>query len=152
VAVHGRADQGASGHRPKIIEAASIVRLYPHEIEADLAFRGIDIADWHRGDMSSRRLIALLQHLPDDSAFKKSHREGDWGFNEYMWAGIVNEVRLLRSDQAAINGQKMDISLIESPAQLEQKHELEKVREVQRAGILAQLRGEDLGKGPDDAS
>jgi len=102
--------------------------------------------------MSSRRLIALLQHLPDDSAFKRAHRDGDWGFDEYMWAGIVNEVRLLRSDQAAINGQKMDISLIESPSQLEQKYELEKVRAVQRAGILAQLHGEDLGERPTDAS
>jgi len=152
VAVHGRSDQGASGNRPKIVEAASIVRLYPNEIEADLAFRGIDIADWHRGDMSSRKLIALLEHLPDDSAFKRAHRDGDWGFDEYISAGIVNELRLLRSDQAAINGQKMDIDLIESPTQLEQKHELEKLREVQRRGILAQLYGEDLGGKATDAS
>lgn len=102
--------------------------------------------------MSSRKLIALLEHLPDDSAFKKAHREGDWSFNEYVAAGIVNELRLLRTDQAAINGQKMDTILIESPAQLEKKHEVEVLHQAQRAGILAQLYSQDLGEKANDAS
>lgn len=128
------------------------MREYATEIEADLAFRGIDIADWHRGDMSSRRLIALLRHLPEDSAFKRATREGDWTFQEYMQAGIVNEVRLLRIDQAAINGHKMEADLIESPAQIERREELNRVKGAHRAGILAQLHGEDLGGVATDAS
>lgn len=34
-------------------------------MEAQLAFRGIDIGDWHRGTMSSRRLLVLCEHIPE---------------------------------------------------------------------------------------
>lgn len=42
-------------------------------IEAHLAFRGIDIADWHQGTvddngrqkLSSRKLLTLLEHIPE---------------------------------------------------------------------------------------
>lgn len=102
--------------------------------------------------MSSRRLLTLLQHLPDDSAFKRATREGDWTFDEYIRAGIVNEIRLLRVDQAAINGQKMEAEFIESPAQVKRKEEQYRVNELHRAGILAQLHGEDLGGKANDAS
>lgn len=42
-------------------------------IEAHLAFRGINIADWHQGTvdergrpiLSSRRLLTLLEHIPE---------------------------------------------------------------------------------------
>lgn len=102
--------------------------------------------------MSSRRLLTLLQHLPEDSAFKRAARDGDWGFTEYMQAGVLNEVRLLRIDQAALNGQKMDADLLESPAQLKRKEEQARVVAAHRAGILAQLHGENLGGNATDAS
>lgn len=102
--------------------------------------------------MSSRKLLALLEHLPDDSAFKKATRNGDWNFGEYLQAGVLNEIRLLRIDQAALNGQKMDAELLESPAQIERREELNREREVHRAGILAQLYGHDLGGNATDAS
>lgn len=145
MAVHGRADKQTAGRRPKIIEALKFVRAYPHEIEADLAFRGVDILDWHRGDMSSRRLLVLLEGLPEDSLFRTAMRDGDWGLDAYVQAGILNELRLLRTDQAAVNGHKMEVSFIESPAQIERRQEAEREREAQRAGILAQLYGKDLG-------
>lgn len=34
-------------------------------MEAHLAFRGVDIGDWHRGVMSSRRLLVLCEHIPE---------------------------------------------------------------------------------------
>ena len=34
-------------------------------MEAHLAFRGVDIGDWHRGTMSSRRLLVLCEHIPE---------------------------------------------------------------------------------------
>lgn len=34
-------------------------------MEAHLAFRGIDIGEWHRGTMSSRRLLVLCEHIPE---------------------------------------------------------------------------------------
>lgn len=134
------------------MEALKFVRAYPHEIEADLAFRGIDIADWHRGDMSSRRLLVLLEGLPEGSLFKTALRDGDWGLDEYIQAGVLNELRLLRTDQAAVNGHKMEVSFVESPAQIERRQETEREHEAQRAGILAQLYGQDLGGRPDNAS
>jgi len=34
-------------------------------MEAHLAFRGIDIGEWHRGAMSSRKLLVLCEHIPE---------------------------------------------------------------------------------------
>lgn len=34
-------------------------------MEAHLAFRGIDIGDWHRGTLSSRKLLVLCEHIPE---------------------------------------------------------------------------------------
>lgn len=65
---------------------------------------------------------------------------------------MVNEIKMLRVDQAAINGQKMDVSLMESPLQLEMKAEVQAEHNAQRAGILAQLHGQDLGRKADDGS
>lgn len=44
------------------------IELWKHfagAMEAQLAFRGIDIGDWHRGTMSSRRLLVLCEHIPE---------------------------------------------------------------------------------------
>jgi hypothetical protein len=76
--------------------AAALWMLAPNEIEADLAFRGIDIGWWHRytlgGDgfpkLSSRRLIALLEALPEDSGYKTVRRNGQWP----LWMQMVKEI------------------------------------------------------------
>jgi hypothetical protein len=124
----------------------TLVRYFPHEIEADLAFRGIDIADWHQGKMSSRRLLVLLEGLPDDSLYRKARRDGDWSDGEYLRAALINEVRLLRVDQAALQGQKMEATLLRSPAQLDAEKEEEAKNLAVRTGILAQLHGRELGE------
>jgi hypothetical protein len=129
-----------------------LVRFFPEEIEADLAFEGIDIADWHTGEMSSRKLLILLKALDEDGEYKTARRNGDWSDKRYTQASIVNELRMLRVDQAAINGSKMDAVLMESPAQLEAKAEEQAERTAVRTGILAQLHGQDLGKRAEDAS
>lgn len=99
--------------------------------------------------MSSRRLLVILECLDDDSAYMKARRDGDWSDEEYLRAALINEVKLLRVDQAAINGDKMEAVLLDSPAQLEAKAELEAEHNAQRAGILAQLHGQDLGERPE---
>lgn len=116
------------------------MRQFPREIEADLLIRGIDIFDWHRGEMSSRRLITLIETLPPDSTYWRERRDGDWSEQEYINATILNELRLLRADNAAIHaGHKMDINLVESPAQAqEQEHLAERQRSV-REHVLAQM-------------
>lgn len=124
------------------MEAVVYMRQFPRQIEADLLFRGIDIADWHQGRMSSRRLLALIDALPDDTAYWKERRDGDWSAKEYIEAAIVNELRLLRADQAAIHTEsKMDISLVESPSQVKQDEDLaEKARQA-RSRIMSELKG-----------
>lgn len=115
-----------------------------------MLFRGVDIVDWHRGDMSSRRLLVLLKGLSQKGEYWTARRDGDWSDDEYRQAAVVNELRLLRVDQAAINGQKMDAELMESPAQQAASEEVRMEHNAQRAGILAQLHGQSLGKRPDD--
>lgn len=36
-------------------------------MEADLAFRGVDLLDFYRGRMSARRLAVLVDHLPPEA-------------------------------------------------------------------------------------
>ena len=102
--------------------------------------------------MSSRRLLVILKALDEDSEYHTARRNGDWSDKQYMRAATVNELRLLRVDQAAINGSKMEAVLMESPAQREAKAELEAEHNAVRTGILAQLHGQDIGKRAEDAS
>lgn len=116
------------------------MRQFPREIEADLLFRGIDIGDWHRGEMSSRRLLVLVDALPDDSRFCTERRDGDWSAKEYLDAAIVNELRLLRADQAAIHTEnKMDVNLVESPGQVQKEEELHEKAQAVRSRIMSEL-------------
>lgn len=123
------------------------MRLCAAEIEADLLFRGIDIFDWHTRRLnedgvpvlSSRRLLILIDNLPDDSEFKKFCRGGDWSDAQYLVAGTLNEIRLMRTDQAAISGRDLSTTLVESPAQIEVR-EAEQERQARlRRKILKQL-------------
>ena len=126
------------------------MRFFPHEIEADLAaVYNVDIADWHCGVLSSRRLLVLLEGLPDDARFNVARRDGDWSDEQYLQASLINEVRLLRVDQAALKGHKMEATLLESPAQREAAAEKAAENNALRTGILAQLHGNDLGKKAD---
>ena len=121
------------------------MRQFPREIEADLLFRGIDIGDWHRGGMSSRRLLCLIDALeadPDKSAYCKERRDGDWSVKEYLEAAMVNELRLLRADQAAIHtSNKMDVDLVESPSQRKQDEEQAERSRQARQRVMSELKG-----------
>lgn len=122
------------------------MRLYPKEIEVDLLFRGIDIEDWHQGRMSSRRLLNLIEVLDadEDSALAREHRDQDWSLKQYLEACLVNEMRRLRADQAAIHAsQKLDIDMVESPSQQQEQEQLaERTKEV-RDHLMSQLKGEN---------
>lgn len=120
------------------------MRQFPREIEADLIFRGIDIHDWHQGRMSSRRLLCLIDALPDDSTYMKERRDGDWSDQEYINAAIVNELRRLRADNAAINADfKMDVHMVESPAQAMEHENLNERSKQVRQHLLSQLAPKD---------
>jgi hypothetical protein len=120
------------------------MRFYPREIEADLLGIGIDIHDWHRGRMSSRRLLLLIDKIQTDpdSMLARERRDQDWSLEEYLRAAQVNELRRWRADYAALKGgHKMDVVTVDSPAQ-QQDSEGDKKRFADvREHLLSQMRG-----------
>ncbi|MFJ2264358.1 hypothetical protein ACIOKD_39810 [Streptomyces sp. NPDC087844] len=54
----------------------------------------MDLLDWHRGQLSSRRLSVLVQHLPRDSATARElHGEAaDWSVTDYLLASVVDQL------------------------------------------------------------
>ena len=119
------------------------MRHFPCEIETDLLLRGIDVFDWHQGRMSSRRLLLLIDALTadEDSMLSRERRDGDWSEKQYIAARQANETMLLRADQAALHaGKRMDVSLLQSPAQREEEDKLREKRDTARNNILSQLK------------
>ncbi|MFJ5225800.1 hypothetical protein [Streptomyces sp. NPDC088400] len=55
----------------------------------------MDLLDWHRGRLSSRRLSVLVQHLPRDSALARElHGEAaDWSVTDYLLAHAVDQLQ-----------------------------------------------------------
>ena len=85
--------------------------------------------------------MILLKDLDEDSAFKNAYRE-DWPESKYLEVGVLNELRLIRADQAALHAnEKMEPMLIKSPAQARAEAVDDERRLAIRAGIMAQLQG-----------
>lgn len=89
-----------------MLDAAAIWLLAPTAIEADLRreYPGVRIADWLRGDMTSREFIVLVEHLTDESDFKTSApqpfgRDGDWSEAMKIAAKTHEELALNRASK-----------------------------------------------------
>ncbi|MEU6573308.1 hypothetical protein [Streptomyces sp. NPDC046805] len=54
----------------------------------------MDLLDWHRGRLSSRRLAVLVKHMPRDSAVARElHGEAaDWAVTEHLLAHVVDQL------------------------------------------------------------
>ncbi len=54
----------------------------------------MDLLDWHRGRLSSRRLSVLVKHLPRDSAVVRDlHGESaEWSVTDYLLATAVDQL------------------------------------------------------------
>lgn len=89
--------------------------------------------------MSSRRLLNLVYALPDDSAFARSMRDGDWSLEQYLRAATVNELRSMRVEQAAFHQRDLDMEWVESPRQIENSEEESEQKRAIRESILQQL-------------
>jgi hypothetical protein len=74
---------------PKAPLAISLWLRYAGPIEADLYRIGADIADWHNGTMSSRRLLVLLKYSEDDTAFAKHYIRGG---RQSRWRRVIEEI------------------------------------------------------------
>ncbi|MER5899217.1 hypothetical protein ABT150_03650 [Streptomyces mirabilis] len=55
---------------------------------------GVDLLDWHRGHLSSRRLSVLVRHLPRNSALlKELHGEAaEWTATDYLLATVIDQL------------------------------------------------------------
>ncbi|MEU5685140.1 hypothetical protein DEJ48_20350 [Streptomyces venezuelae] len=59
-----------------------------------LRFYGLDLLDWHRGRLSSRRLAVLIRQLPREGAVARE-TEGEaaeWSVGDYLLAHAVDQL------------------------------------------------------------
>nr|WP_280878192.1 hypothetical protein [Streptomyces pseudovenezuelae] len=66
---------------------------------------GVDLLDWHRGRLSSRRLRVLTEHLPADSSFARAvHGEqADWTITDHLLASVVDQLAVANWMFATVN-------------------------------------------------
>jgi len=131
---------GRPGETPKVSDAFNVWLYFSREIEADLLrFYHLDVRDWFSGVMDSRRLISLLDGLPDESSFKTwAIRGGDWTDDQYVAARLVNEVALSRAD-----GKGYMPSMLKSPMQIVVENSEDEYRSKRHHDALRELRGEE---------
>lgn len=81
-------------------------RPYANKIEADFRefYNGVNIGQWHRGEMSSREFLSLLDGLPARSRYKGALRgapfgiDYEWSPEEYRAAALARQLAPLNSD------------------------------------------------------
>ncbi|KOG89517.1 hypothetical protein [Streptomyces varsoviensis] len=68
----------------------------------------MDLLDWHRGRLSSRRLSVLVRQLPRDSAVNRElHGEvTEWGTAEHLLAAITDHLAAANWMTIAMNGEE----------------------------------------------
>lgn len=112
------------GDTPGIVGLAQLLSEHGGAVEADLAFRGVDLRDlWRPGRrLTWRRLAVLLAGLPQDSATHTVLRDaipaevlatapepaghGRWSHEAMLLAAIADGINYLRYEQVLIAGAK----------------------------------------------
>ncbi|MER5308191.1 hypothetical protein ABT034_10430 [Streptomyces sp. NPDC002773] len=66
----------------------------------------MDILDWHREELSSRRVLALIKHLPRDSALQRElHGEAaEWSITDHLLAATVDHLAVANWMFQCVNG------------------------------------------------
>ncbi|MGW6564599.1 hypothetical protein [Streptomyces sp. NPDC054975] len=61
--------------------------------------------DWHRGELSSRRVLLLIKHLPRDSAVQRElHGEAaEWSIGDHLLAAAVDHLAVANWMFASVN-------------------------------------------------
>lgn len=129
---------GSAAKTPKAADAFKVWRWFSREIEADFfRFYRLDVRDWFRGAMDSRRFLTLVDGLPAESLYKTwAHRGGDWTEQQYITARQMNETALGRAD-----GKGYQPQLVKSPFQLAADEAEDAYRQMRHDENLRQLRG-----------
>ena len=90
--------RSARSQIPKVDIAIAVWRQEPNAIEAELFDRGANILDWHRGRMTSRQLLVLLEHpRSEDSPYPRALRDGQWPEWMQMLKELHKELALYRA-------------------------------------------------------
>ncbi|WP_306335175.1 hypothetical protein [Streptomyces sp. KL118A] len=79
----------------------------------------MDLLDWHRGRLSSRRLAVLIRHLPRDGAVARE-TEGEaaeWSVGDYLLAHAVDQLAQANWMFATVN-QDEDADPLDPPTPL----------------------------------
>ncbi|MCC8335825.1 hypothetical protein LMJ38_07725 [Streptomyces sp. R1] len=65
----------------------------------------MDLLDWHRGRLSSRRLAVLVKHMPRDSVVNRElHGDGaEWTVTDYLLAAAVDHLAAANWMFASVN-------------------------------------------------
>lgn len=93
----------------KVPEMIQRWKLFARQIESDLSlYHHLDFGKWHVGEITSRRVMTLLDGLPNESWYKLSVHEFIEEMQELQVQSEVDEVRRLMLAQ--MHGQKMEVS------------------------------------------
>ncbi|WP_320784706.1 hypothetical protein [Streptomyces sp. CRN 30] len=70
----------------------------------------MDLLDWHRERLTSRRLALLIKHLPRDSALNRDlHGEAaDWSVTDHLLAAAVDHLAAANWMFASVNSEEGD--------------------------------------------
>jgi hypothetical protein len=65
----------------------------------------VDLLDWHRGTLTSRRLRVLVEHLPADSSFARAvnGEAAEWGVTEHLLAAVADQLAAANWMFATVN-------------------------------------------------
>ncbi|WP_175409946.1 hypothetical protein [Streptomyces sp. TRM64462] len=65
----------------------------------------MDLLDWHRGRLSSRRLAVLVKHMPRDSAVTREleGEAAEWTVTDYLLAAAVDHLAAANWMFASVN-------------------------------------------------
>ncbi|MEV7219638.1 hypothetical protein AB0N98_07085 [Streptomyces sp. NPDC093681] len=65
----------------------------------------MDLLDWHRGRLTSRRLAVLVKHMPRDSVVNRElHGDGaEWTVTDYLLAAAVDHLAAANWMFASVN-------------------------------------------------
>ncbi|WP_149183952.1 hypothetical protein [Streptomyces sp. TRM49041] len=65
----------------------------------------MDLLDWHRGRLSSRRLAVLVKHMPRDSALTRALESdaAEWTVTDYLLAAAVDHLAAANWMFASVN-------------------------------------------------
>lgn len=69
-------------------------------------YPGQDVAHWWQGDLSSRRLLLMIEHLPEDSATWKARRGDRWSESTHILAYMADHVVFMRAEAQGEGGMR----------------------------------------------